>query len=545
MKRIFTVISIFFAVQLAEAQPAVEGKPVEQPAAKMATEAPAAGAQPAAAQAQEQQQPAEKQKRATAQTKPQAETQPTKTLRAKAWIEKAQQKGPLEGCAWGVVARDRDGKVIVSHNGGQRLVPASNLKLVTTGTALHAFNPDYRFETGIGYTGTINEGTLEGDVYIIGGGDPTIGAKDSIAYKADALFWKWKQLLKSAGIDRINGRIIGDGSAWEGHLEHASWQYDDMGTYYGTGSNALCFCQNAIDLEVSAAEEGQPVNARQTYPETPWMHFTNQSITGPAGTGNSLYLFTTDLAPYSELRGSFATDRKPKTEHFANKYGALTCAYYFWRNLKTTGWEVSGQYADIDRNGYIREADFIPRETAENPTLIGTTQSPALKEIAKITNFRSDNFYAEAMLRAMGEAATEMAVYDSCLVAQDVVLKALGLSTEKIAHYDGSGLSAMNRVSPEWMADFLDAMKGSPAFKDFLETIPMPGEGTLWAVKVKNAEKIRMKSGSMTGVLCYSGYILGDDGLPDITFSFLVNGAVTTPSQLRQAMTELIGILTE
>ena len=511
---------------MAEAQPEVEGKPVEQLAANLATEAPAAGAQPAAAQAQQQQQQA-------------------KAQRAKAWIEKAQKSGPLEGCAWGVVARDRDGKVIVSHNGGQRLVPASNLKLVTTGTALHAFSPDFRFETGIGYTGTIKDGTLYGDVYIIGGGDPTIGAKDAFAYKADALFWKWKQLLTSAGIERINGRIIGDGSAWEGHLEHASWQYDDMGTYYGTGSNALCFYQNAIDLEVSAAEEGKPVNARQTYPETPWMHFSNQSITGPAGTGNSLYLFTTDLAPYSELRGTFATDKKPKTENFANKYGAMTCAYYFWRNLTATGWEVTGKYADIDRGGYIRESDFIPREKAGKPTLIGTTQSPALKEIAKITNSRSDNFYAEAMFRAMGEAATEMAVYDSCLVAQDVVLKALGLSTDKIARYDGSGLSSMNRVSPEWMADFLDAMKGSPAFKDFLETLPTPGEGSLWAVKVKNAGRIRMKSGSMTGVLCYSGYILGEDGKPEITFSFLVNGAVASTSQVRTAMMELIGILTE
>lgn len=465
--------------------------------------------------------------------------------KARQWVEARKGQAPLEGSVWGVMARSADGTVLVSHNARLRMIPASNLKLVTTGTALHAFGPDYRFQTGIGYTGTIQDGTLEGDVYIVGGGDPTLGAKDSLALKPDALFWKWKQLLRDAGIQRIHGRIIGDGTAYEGHLEHASWSYDDLGTYYGTGGNALCFYENAIDLEVKADAEGSPVRVRQTYPETPWLHFSNQSVTGPAGTGNSLYLFTTDLAPYAELRGSFATDRKPKTEHFANKYGALTCAYYFWKNLKSTGWEVSGGYADIDRNGYIRGADFVPGESAGKPTLIGQTASPRLADIARETNWRSDNFYAESMLRIMGESASQTAVYDSCLVAQNVVLQDLGMPLENIVRADGSGLSAMNKLTPEWMVNYLDAMQKSPAFDAFLASLPQPGQGTLNVVKVKNGQRIRMKSGFMSGVLCYSGYILDETGKPAVTFSFFTNNAVAKPSQVRPVMMELIGQLTE
>lgn len=454
-------------------------------------------------------------------------------------------KEPLRGSVWGLCVKDLQGNILVQHDAARRMAPASNRKLVTTGVALHAFGPEYRFKTGIGYTGEIREdGTLDGDVYIIGGGDPTIGAKDSIAYKPDALFWKWKTLLKEAGIQRIHGRIVGDGTAFEGHLEHASWAYDDLGTYYGTGGNALCFYENTIDFNVAATAEGQPVQLNQTYPETPWLQLNNYGFTGPAGTGNSLYLFTTDLAPYAELRGSFASDRRPKTESFSNKYGALTCAYYFWRNLKDTGWEVTGGYADIDRHGYLRGPDFVPAEKAGAPREIGFTESPALVDIARITNWRSDNFYAEAFLRAMGEAASGVAVYDSCLVAESVVLKDLGLTLDQISLADGSGLSRMNYISPEWMTDYLLAMRESPAFEAFLSTIPHPGQGTLRTVKM-DPSRICMKSGSMNGTLCYSGYILDASGRPQKAFSFLTNNSVAKASQVRSAMVQILSLLIE
>ena len=467
---------------------------------------------------------------------------------AQRYVDQQQRSGPLKGAAWGVLAVDRDGNTLCSHNPSQRLTPASNLKLVTTGAALHAFGEDHRFVTELGYTGEIREdGVLVGDVYILGHGDPTIGAKDSIATETGRLFWLWKSLLRNVGIRAIDGRIVGDGSAYEGNLEHRSWGYDDLGTYYGCGTDALCFYQNAIDYSVRAGAEGQPVPVQQTYPETPWMHFENHSVTGPAGTGNSLYLYTTDLAPYSQLRGSFATGRAPKTEHFANKFGALTCAYYFWKNLKETGWEVSGGYADVDRNGRIREADFIPRDKAGKPVVLGQTQSAPLKEIVRITNVRSDNFYAEALLRAMGEESSRVALYDSCLVAQREVLEGLGMDCTEVRIADGSGLSRMNGLSPEWMVSYLQAMQKSPAFDAFLASLPRPGEGTLGTLLpgVEGRERIRIKSGSMDGVLCYSGYILGADGRPEVTLSLMTNHATARPAEVRAALARLLKLLLE
>lgn len=454
---------------------------------------------------------------------------------------------PLKGSAWGFYAVDEAGRVLASHNAGMRLMPASNRKLVTTGVALHAFGPDYRFRTSLGYTGTIEpDGTLKGDLYIIGGGDPTLGSADT-AYvlKADALFWKWKTLLREKGIQRIHGRIIGDGSAYEGHLEHASWDYNDAGTYYGTGGNALSFYENAIDMQVSATREGEPIGLTRIYPETPWLQLTNYGVTGPAGSGNSLYLFTTDVSGKAQMRGVFGVDRRPKIESTSNKYGDLTCAYYFWKNLRDTGWEVTGGYAHVNRGGFIQGSDFVEMGKAGRPVVLGYTEGPRLADIARLTNVRSDNFYAEALLRAMGEAATGVAEYDSCLVAESVVLRDLGLKLDQVSFADGSGLSSINYVTAEWMVDYLQAIRNSPAFPAFLASIPKPGEGTLSMIRFPGCERVRMKSGSITGTLCYSGYILDAKGNPAVTFSILTNNSLAGTSEVRRALVQLIRKLAE
>ncbi|MBO6029270.1 MAG: D-alanyl-D-alanine carboxypeptidase/D-alanyl-D-alanine-endopeptidase, partial [Bacteroidales bacterium] len=428
---------------------------------------------------------------------------------------------------------------------GRRLVPASNLKLVTTGTALHALGPDFRFETGIGYTGTVEDGTLHGDVYIIGGGDPTLGVTDTVAVKPDALFWRWKSMLKDAGISRIDGRIIGDGRAYEGHLENTTWGYDDTGTYYGAGCNALSYYENAVDYLVSAGVADAPVNVTQRFPDTPWMHFTNRTATGPKGTGNSLYLYTTDLAPYAEMRGTYSIDRKPKVEHFANKYGALTCAYYFWQNLRDTGWDISGGYADIDRSGYVRGADFVPAYKAGTPQVLGQSASPTLAKIVRQTNVLSDNFYAEAIFRQMGEKASGIAVYDSCRVAvYDVLENLMESDLAGIRLEDGSGLSRLNTASPAFLVSFLRSMTRSRGFDAFLASLPQPGEGTLNTLLPKlpadQKARIRVKSGSMDGVLCYSGFILDEQGKPARIFSLMVNGATAKTAVLRETLGSLI-----
>ena len=462
-------------------------------------------------------------------------------------------KAPLKDAVWGVLAKDAKGNVLVDYNSGQKMLPASNMKLITTGTALLTLGPDYRFPTSIGYTGTIDEGTLNGDLYIIGGGDPTLCTRDSIAVSMAGVFRTWKRFIQKAGIGRINGRVIGDGRLWNVPLEHSSWGYDDIGTFYGTGGNALSFYANATDFSVQIVEEGATVPMEQTFPETPWMHISNRTRMAPAGTGNSLLLFTTDLAPYAEIRGTLAVDRRPRPEHFTNKYGALTCAYYFWKELNASGIEVSGGYADIDKDGFIRTgADFALHEAAGSPEEIGVSYSPSLGRIALATNCRSDNFYAESCFRAMGCKATGSPQYDSCYVAERTILKILGLPQDGINIVDGSGLSRQNLVTPAFMVEYLMKMQNSRVWAPFLNSLPYPGgNGTLKNV-LKNApealkRRIRMKSGSMEGVLCYSGYILPAEGSSEgpITFSIMTNNCTAEFVAVRETITKILELLAQ
>ena len=141
-------------------------------------------------------------------------------------------------------ARTGDGNPLIDIDADNMVIPASNMKLISTGAALHTLGPDYRFRTQIGHDGKIIDGILKGNLYIIGGGDPTLGSKDSIAAPLERTFAQWEKIVREADIRRIEGRIIGDGRYFDGMQEHPSWLWSDIGTYYGCGATGLMFYEN-------------------------------------------------------------------------------------------------------------------------------------------------------------------------------------------------------------------------------------------------------------------------------------------------------------
>ena len=476
---------------------------------------------------------------------------------AQRYIDNLSRSEDLGTAILEVLAVNAAGDTLAERGCAGKMVPASNMKLITTGTALHSLGSDYRYGTRIGYTGKVREdGILEGDVYIMGGGDPTTASGDSIALPARSLFWKWKSFLAAEGIRGVEGRIIGDGRYFEGLPENHSWNCEDIGTYFGTGGNGLSFYRNKQDWFVKPGPTvGSEVSMTVKYPRTPWVSVVNRSVTGPAGSGNTLYLFTTYLYPSAEARGTFAIDRKPKTDEYSNKFAALTCANEFLRYLAETGFKVSGGAADIDMDGLVRGSFTKKGEpaAAQNAVKVaGTSMSPALGDIARFTNYRSDNFYAETLFRTMGKSATGKDVPDSAAVAVADVLEGLGLKAgNKLQMIDGSGLSRKNYVSPEFMVQFLQAMRKSKAYPAFLASLPSPGaEGSTLKSVLKGdpaeiTSRIRMKSGSMDGVLCYSGYILPSDGNAGnvIVFSIMTNNCTAPAASVRAALSRAVALL--
>ena len=425
------------------------------------------------------------------------------------------------GSIIGICARTIDGQSLIEINSEKMLVPASNMKLISTGAALNAFGPDFCYETSIAYDGEISDGILHGNLYIVGGGDPTIASKDSIATPLERTFEQWAKFVKDAGIQQINGYIIGDGRYFDGMAEEPTWLWNDIGTYYGTGTTGLMFYENMQSFSVSAGSSvGAPVNIRPYYPETPWMDFRYACATGEKGTGDKLYMYTSDLAPIAEIRGTFGVDRAAKRVDWSNKFPEYTCAYYFCNYLSEKGITCSEGAADYKLNKV---------EASEERTVLGSTYSPKLERIIFETNHASNNLFAETLFRTLGKVLNSDSSYESSSAALKGVLNNLGIDTEKGAKIqDGSGLSRQNYISPGFICSFLVAMAETENFCTYILSLPIPGgNGTLeynmkgHPLSLRN--RIRVKSGSMNGVRCYSGYILPSG----YTLETLVNEQLT------------------
>ena len=471
----------------------------------------------------------------------------------KTTVRELQGSAALQGATWGVLAIRLGGDTLAAYNAYRRMVPASNVKVITAGTALHALGADYRFRTDLAYSGKIVDGILQGDLYIVGGGDPTTASKYDCAIPTEDLFAQWKGLLDAAGIRAINGTVIGDGRGWGGRIPCKDWSSEDLGFYYGAAPGALNFYENAQDFTVAPSDTvGRPVRVTPFFPEAPWMIFNHAAVTGAQGTGDQLLYSASEAGPFGRMYGKFGVDRKSKVEECINLFPEYTCAWYFHNYLTDHDIPVSNAFAEISPYGLIRRDMFFyddgePAATTREMTRLGGTQSPPLIEIVGEMMKRSDNFYAEAVLKAMGQDTYGRAVLDSALLAEKRILGQLGLKTDGVVQLrDGSGLARTNYVSPAFFVQFLRAMARQGEYREFRRCFPQPGQGTL-AARMSKADpslkrRVYMKSGSMNGVRCFCGYVTPADGRNEntVVFSVMINNATATSAALNPLIDQIL-----
>lgn len=374
--------------------------------------------------------------------------------------------GALEHSVWGILAVNFKGDTLAQLNQGRCMVPASNMKLITTAGAYLKLGRGYTFKTQLATDGEIRDTTLFGNLYIIGGGDPLIGNLFTYLPKEDIPFGKWRKVLEDKGIRRIEGDIVGDGSYFSGERRHTDWSTEDERSKDGVVPAGLT-----------------------------WRGKMGDSIPD----------------------------------------GPLAAATHFRRWLVANGIVVTGGAGE---------------NTVDSLTTLGIAQSASLNHIATIANHQSDNFCAETLLKAIGKANNGSDDYDTATAALHRALSPIGLAgpSAGMRFADGSGLSRKNYVSPEFLVRLLTGMAKTGVYKDYLGSLPRPGrkDGTLQTrlpkapAAVKN--RIYMKSGSMNGVRCFSGYILPSDGdtRKTIAFSIMVNNFVGKQSELAPVLDNLI-----
>jgi len=425
-------------------------------------------------------------------------------------------------CTFGAMFCYEDGTPIAAYCPDRKMNPASNMKVFTTACALEELGPDFKWSTNLAISGEIDDdGTLQGDLWIIGGGDPAIGTKER---SAEIYFSQWLEILQAKGIKNIQGRIVGDGSWLEGMREDPTWSYEDLGTYYGTCLSGLNFYENMQDFSVTAgAAPKDSLCIEATYPETPWMNWTFDCTTGDAGTGDKLYLYCDAASPCGVLRGSFAVDRKPKTIHCRNNYPEYTLANEFCKYLENNQIIVSDGAAMLQfSGGPARDQSTLEiiTETPDNTVMIGSTTSPPLIDIVRKTLDESNNFCAEMIFRTMGcmsSGSTTIEAAEKVLESSiyGIVAKS-GANSDRtrLMVKDGSGLSTKNCFSPSLMCDFLRGEMHSAYFKQFLDALTPFGK------------RIRLKTGSFSGCRTLCGYILPNGSeTRTIVFSIMVNNS--------------------
>lgn len=439
--------------------------------------------------------------------------------------------GIFSDCQFSMMAMWEDGQEIAGLNVDRKMSPASNLKAITTGTALCALGEDFKWPTQIAYSGNVSsEGVLDGNLYIIGGGDPLMGSKVKGTLAIEHDFAQWLQLLRREGIVRINGHVIGDGSRLEGMREDPSWQYGDLGTYYGTCLSALNFYENRQDfIAVPGACAGDGVNITASYPETPWMKWDfSECHTGEKGTGDKLYLYLTDGGRSGVMRGTLSVDRGKKTVMCRNHFPEYTLANEFCKYLEARNISVEKGPAglpfqpvgSVARGDVRADVGGVARGDARADALkyIGTTWSIPLSFIVKHTNEVSDNLCAELMFRTMGrhlEGSSDIEPSRKAVI--DVLRDSLRLDAQpsQIVVADGSGLSSHNLVSARFMCRYLQKMLQSRHGDTFVDSLHGKMQG-----------RVKAKTGSFKGCRTLCGYVL--PATPEgkkIIFSIMVNNS--------------------
>jgi D-alanyl-D-alanine carboxypeptidase/D-alanyl-D-alanine-endopeptidase (penicillin-binding protein 4) len=407
-----------------------------------------------------------------------------------------------------------DGKVVLDHNSDASLVPASTVKAITTATALLMLGPEFKFVTRLQRSGEIEaDGTLRGDLVILGGGDPTLGDE------GDDPFERWMDAVAKAGIKRIEGRVIGDDRIFDTRLIPDGWIWGDIGNYFGAGSAGLNIGANEYRVSFRPGEAGAPAGFLRARPEPPGVTFINEMRTGPADSGDQGFIFA---GPYSDLiylRGTVPGGRPEFSIKGSLPDPAYACAAMFRAHLEAAGISVAGGATTPRR---------ISLDKGKMPNDFATIHEAASARLASIirdTNHSSLNLHAECILKMIARQTTGRGGTEEGARSVRAFWEQRGVSLRDFSLADGSGLSRSNFVSPRQMAAILAAAARSDKGDEFRKSLPVAGKsGTLSSVgRGTYAEgRIIGKSGTMGRIKCFAGFFNGGSG-KNYAFAFFVN----------------------
>lgn len=447
---------------------------------------------------------------------------------------------------WGILVVDvAGGDTVYARNPASLLVPASNLKLITGAVALKILGPDFRFTTVVSSTGPIRQGVLEGDLVILGSGDPTFSAR----FHGDPMrpLRAIADSLGRRGVRRVSGRLVSGFDAFPDAGLARGWAWDDLDQAYAATVDELLLNEGVTRVSVrGGAAPGQPVEVR-TSPARAFPPVRNSARTVSAGEPQ-VWVVWDSLSGGLSLGGTIAARSTVELE-VTNRNQTAAYLEALREALADRGIAVGagvlsrplGGSSGGLGSGPTAEARARP-PTGPGRTALFAITSPPLSAILTAFEKNSVNQIGEALLKTVGRLRSGVGTFESGIDAIRRQLGAWGVASDGFIIRDGSGLSRMNAVSAETLVRVLVRIREEPAFATFAAALPVAGlDGTLGR-RLGGAPargNVRAKTGSMEQVRALSGYVTAADGR-QLAFSVLANNWTVPASQVESAIDDIV-----
>lgn len=430
--------------------------------------------------------------------------------------------------AWGIVVHslDRDERLF-ELNPRTLLVPASVAKLASLATASAAVGWDHRFETSVLATGPLVDGVLQGDLVILGSGDPTIGGRGGDELSV------FVEPLKALGLRHITGRVIGDDDALEEPRPKLAWTWDDLGYPSGALFGALNATENRMAVTIIPGEAAGAATTLTVEPHAAERPLMNRSVTGEPDSPQLLWPEQRPGEPFLTVAGSIPVGAAPARLSVSAGNPTVWFANVIRHRLLADGISVAGKAFDID--------DVSPPPDRAAATVLYTYRSPPLAEIARPLLNESINLYGEAALR-LNVASGIMPTNDSALEGMGERFDAWEIPRDAWQIVDGSGLSRRNTIAAEAVVTILRKMYDASGMAPWMAALPVAGrDGTLERrmTGTPAENNVRAKSGTMSNVRSLAGYVRTRDR-EMLAFAIMVDNFEGRGSMATEAIDRIV-----
>jgi len=423
------------------------------------------------------------------------------------------------------VVDDNTGKILYDVNSNVGLAPASTQKIFTSIAALDILGKSYTYKTQLGYDGELTNGTLNGNLILVGRGDPSFGSWRYAHTKMDSVLQQIVDAIKAAGIHTINGDIILDDSKFSHQPIPGGWIWDDIGNYYGAGTWGINWNENQYDLTFKPGDnEGDSTGIITTHPLQAGYTIHNFVKTGAPKSGDNSYIYVPPYGTNGFAEGTIPAGEKSFTISGSMPYPFITLKDALAAKFENAGIHVNNG-AFVSGLNLLQANKIVP--TIVHPLHIYT--SPTLDSLVYWFLQKSINLYGEAFAKTLAYERKGLGNTDDGVDVIRTFWTEQGIERSAVKMLDGSGLSPQNRVTAKAETQALQYAHTQLWFNSFYNSLP-----------VYNG--IKMKSGTIGGAKAFAGYHTAANGHA-YTFSIIINNYDGGADSIVHKMYDVLNVL--